>query len=160
VNKTTIIAIIILAFFAGFFANQEKIMPETEMPYPGILSTGMAPGNWVEQNRIRVYPHYIRIDFKNAKWANFTNTNSMIPVLSSKSNAIQVKPSSKDQLKIGDIISFRTQETKTRIIHRIIGIGQDEKGRYYITKGDNNKNEDPFKVRFKDIERVVVAVVY
>jgi len=151
--------VIVLVFIAFLIGMHSKNLPETEMPY-GQVSSGLAPTDWIKQDKIRVYPNFVQINLRNAKWANFTNTNSMIPVLSSKSNAIQIVPEKPEDIKIGDIVSFRNEKTKKRIIHRVIGIGSDITGIYFITKGDNNKEQDPFKVRFSDIERVVVAVIY
>ncbi len=158
-QKAIVIGLIVLAFFMGYSLDKEAL-PETEMPYNGVVSDGLSPNDWISQDKIRVYPHYVRIDLRNALWSNFTNTHSMVPVLGSKSNAIQVKPKSENDICIGDIISFRTEKNKIRVIHRVIGIGQDTTGKYFVTKGDNNKEEDPYKVRFSQIERVVVAVIY
>ena len=44
--------------------------------------------------------------------------------------------------------------------HRVIEVGSDTAGGYYIVKGDNNPVEDSEKVRFAQIEGIVVAVVY
>jgi uncharacterized protein Veg len=158
-KKAVVVGLLIMAFSLGWFMHDTEIEPETEMPY-GMMSSGLAPYDWVEQGRIHVYPSHIRIELKNAVWANFTNTHSMIPILSSKSNAIQIKPAKETDKHIGDIISFKTNGNKKRIIHRVIGVGLDEQGWFCLTKGDNNKEEDPFKIRFKHIERVVVAVIY
>ena len=150
-DKKTVIVLIFFAFLAGLSVNNE-VLPDTEMP----LSTrniGITPNDWIEQDKIHVYRSHIKIDLQNAVWANFTDTNSMTPVLSSKSNAIQIKPKYEEDIHIGDIISFRNKITKKRIIHRVIGLGND-------SEGDNNPEEDPFKVRFENIERVVVAVIY
>lgn len=158
-DKKTATGLIILAFLIGLSLNMTGTAPETEMPI-GIQSTGMAPSNWIPQEKIHVYRNYIQIDLKDAVWANFTDTKSMIPVLSTNSNAIQIKPKTNADIKTGDIISFRNKINQRRIIHRVIGMGYDSEGKYFITKGDNNIEEDPFKVRFEDIERIVVAVIY
>jgi uncharacterized protein (UPF0248 family) len=46
------------------------------------------------------------------------------------------------------------------IIHRVVKIGQDSEGWYAILKGDNLSQEDPEKVRFDQVQRVVVAIIY
>ncbi|MBN1644446.1 hypothetical protein JW851_00200 [Candidatus Woesearchaeota archaeon] len=157
-KKIWLIGLLLLAFSLGWAINDTEISPETEMPLG--TNTGISPNDWIKQDDIHVYRSHIEIDLKNAVWANFTDTNSMTPVLGSKSNAIQVKPQNEEDIHIGDVISFRNKVNKRRIIHRVIGIGNDPEGRYFLTKGDNNKEEDNIKVRFNDIERVLVAVVY
>lgn len=156
-DKKIVIVFIFFAFFVGLSVNN-KVLPETETPIG--KSTGITPNDWIEQDKIHVYKNYIRIDLSDARWANFTDTNSMTPVLGSKSNAIQIKPKYEEDIHIGDIISFRSKITKKRIIHRVIGIGTDSEGKYFITQGDANPDEDGIKVRFEDIDRVTVAVVY
>jgi hypothetical protein len=157
-KKSHLAGLLLIAFFFGFSINNTEITPETEMPAG--VGTGITPNDWITQDKIHVYRSYVKIDLKNAVWANFTDTDSMTPVLSSKSNAIQIKPEYEEDIHIGDIISFRNQINKRRIIHRVIGIGTDLEGKYFLTKGDNNPDEDNIKVRFEDIERVLVAVVY
>jgi len=39
-------------------------------------------------------------------------------------------------------------------------IDKDDKGIYYITKGDNLKSNDNIKIRFKQIEGVIVGIFY
>ena len=38
--------------------------------------------------------------------------------------------------------------------------GFDDEGWYAIMKGDNLEKADPYKVRFENVKRVVVAVIY
>ncbi len=125
----------------------------------------LTPKDRIKEEQIKIYDDKIIIELKNAEWSKFENTNSMMPFLDENSNAIQIKPKSEEELQVGDIISYEYNitengETKTiTIIHRIIKIGKDENGWYAITKGDNNKKEDE-KVRFSQIKRVLVAVIY
>jgi Fe-S-cluster formation regulator IscX/YfhJ len=42
----------------------------------------------------------------------------------------------------------------------VIETGEDSNGWYAIFKGDNNPIRDPSKVRFSQIRRIVVAVIY
>ena len=81
----------------------------------------------------------------------------MKPVLDSGANGIRVEPSSEDEIHIGDIITFR--QDNYLIVHRVIDIGTDSEGVYFITKGDNNSIADG-KVRFKDVEYVTVGVIW
>lgn len=117
-----------------------------------------SPSDWVKEEQIRVYENGIILDVKNASWANFTDTNSMDPLIDEQVNAIEILPEDADQINAGDIISYKTKYGI--IIHRVIEKGEDEEGIYYIVKGDNNRLRDPFKVRFEDVKGVVVAIVY
>jgi len=104
------------------------------------------------------YKDRIVIELPNVEWAEFTDTNSMDPFIDSESNSLELRPSSSSQLKVGDIISYRYEDSY--IVHRIVQIGNDDKGWYALTKGDNNKKIDPDRVRFNQIHGVLVAILY
>ena len=57
------------------------------------------------------------------------------------------------ELKVGDVISFRTDKY-TVITHRIIKIVEEEGERKYYTKGDNNDTEDRDAVVDSQIEGI------
>ena len=118
----------------------------------------VSPSNWIAEQQIKVYQDKIIIDVKDAIWAGFTNTNSMDPLIDENSHAVEIMPSGPEKIKVGDIISYQTEMGV--IIHRVIEVGEDEQGIYYLLKGDNNKFRDPFKVRFSDVKGVVVAIIY
>ena len=84
----------------------------------------------------------------------------MEPVITAGANAIEVVPESADDIQVGDIVSYRSTYADGTIIHRVVYKGQDEDGTYFIMKGDNLPTSDPGRVRFGQIERVVVAIVY
>ena len=68
-------------------------------------------------------------------------------------DAIFIKEVPENELKVGDIISFRTDGYINT--HRIKEITTDENGnKQYVTKGDNNKDEDRQRVRYSDIEGI------
>jgi hypothetical protein len=119
-----------------------------------------SPSNWIKESQIKVYNNKVIIEIEGAEWAKFTDTNSMDPVLDETSNAIEIVPTSHEQINKGDIISYKVEEIEGTIIHRVIETGFDENGWFAITKGDNLEKADPFKIRFENIKRVVVAVIY
>ena len=82
----------------------------------------------------------------------------MDPVLDASANSLEIDPEI-DKLAIGDIVSYRSNELNGLIIHRIVDINEDSAGRYYILKGDNNNAVDPEKVRFEQIQGVVIGVL-
>jgi len=85
----------------------------------------------------------------------FANSSSMLPVLNHNTKAIEIKP--KD-LHIGNIISYK--QGNDIIVHRIVDIGRDSDGIYYITKGDNNDAVDSNKVRTEQIQGQIILLIY
>jgi hypothetical protein len=114
----------------------------------------------IKASQIFVTPEKIVIDFKDAEWAMFTDTNSMDPVLDSDSYALEYVPKSEVELCVGDIASYSPKNGDGVIIHRIVEMGSDNEGWYAIFKGDNLPYKDPGKVRFSQIKRVVVGIIY
>ena len=80
-------------------------------------------------------------------------TNSMEPELK-KDDVVVIKKAKADNLKQGDIITFK-QNGET-ITHRIVQI---EDGKLYITKGDNNNVQDEQGLRFDQIEGKLVIKI-
>ncbi len=129
-----------------------------------ILSTGNeerpSPYDRISEGDITVDKNKVTINVQNAQWSRFTDTNSMDPVIDYGTNAIQIVPQSTDDIHVGDIVSYNSNYADGIIIHRVVEIGYDNKGWYAIMKGDNNNKEDPGKVRFSQIKRVVIAIIY
>ena len=116
-----------------------------------------SPSDWVKEEQIRVYDDRVVLHIPNSIWAKFTDTNSMDPFLDEHANAIEVSPEDHSRINVGDVISYRNGSST--LIHRVIEKGDDGEP-YFIVKGDNNFLQDPVKVRFSDIQGVVVAVIY
>jgi len=165
----------ILGLLTGFFFNQPTIagaqaaeitqeepvieQNPTEDKIPeGYGIERHSPADRIKENQILVYSDEIVIDLENAVWATFTDTNSMDPVLDKGANAIQVVPKSPSEIKVGDIVSYDSRIGP--VIHRVVHISYDEEGWFAIMKGDNNPDPDPDKVRFEQVRRVVVAIIY
>jgi hypothetical protein len=119
-----------------------------------------SPCQRINQSQIFVTEGSILIDFQNAEWAKFTDTNSMDPVLDTGSYALEYVPLSPEELCVGDIASYRTRLADGTIIHRIVEIGYDQEGWYAKFKGDNLPYIDPERVRFEQIQRVVIGIIY
>src|SRR3989338_2335940 len=118
-----------------------------------------SPSDWVKADQIKVYKDRVVIDEQNVIWAEFTDTKSMDPTFDSTAHALEIVPKSSDQLNIGDIISYNSPYANIPLIHRITEIGND--GEWYaVVKGDNNDVSDPGKVRFENVNRVVIALIY
>jgi len=95
-------------------------------------------------------------------------TNSMGKALDCNDTAygtFQIGKEGKN-IQIGDIIAFRSVGNYRRpgiywTVHRVIEIGKDGKGPYWITKGDNNGKSDfesIGKVRQWMIKGIVIGV--
>jgi hypothetical protein len=164
-EKKQIIGLMI-AFMLGVIINETYAGPNyLEMPISPLSPLRAAPeqdspSDWIKQEQINVYNDRIVIEIENPEWASFANTNSMDPVIDETSHAIQIVPKSAQDINVGDIISYKSDYAQGIIIHRIIRIGEDENGWYCIAKGDNNPTQDPGKIRFNQITRVLVAIIY
>ncbi len=155
-------------FILGILTSNIYAKINTEQPFQIISQKDLnirtdevaSPSDWVKENQIGVYSSNIILDIKNAEWASFTDTHSMEPVLSSRANAIEIVPKTSDEVNVGDIVSYKSDYADGTIIHRVIEKSYDDKGVYFIMKGDNNPEADPGKIRFSQLQRVVVAVIY
>lgn len=114
--------------------------------------------DWIKQNQIHVYGDKVVIDINASNWATYQDTHSMQPTFNSDSNGIEIMPTNENELKIGDIVCYRLNNDS--IVHRIVMIGTDKEGKYFLLKGDNVPLPDPQKVRFNQICGVTVIVVY
>ena len=124
--------------------------PTTEKP---------SPYDWIKQEQISVKKDQVVIDLKGAVLARFVNTNSMDPILDEHATGIEIVPDSLTDIHIGDIVSYKSNDSEV-IIHRVVFIGVDNKGWYALMKGDNNDARDPERIRFEQIQRVLVGVIY
>lgn len=170
-NKTLRILFIACIFLLGYF---------TSIVYPSLI-TGIdnslntyfidmpkgirakevnSPQDHISEEQIRVYNDRVIIMIEDPKWASFTDTNSMDPVIDYGSNAIEIIPDGTSDIQPGDIISYEIGYAEGAIIHRVTSTGYDEEGWYCKVKGDNNPFSDPGKVRFEQVRRVVVGIIY
>jgi hypothetical protein len=119
-----------------------------------------SPSDWIPEDFILVTNEKVVLNIQGAEWASFTDTNSMDPVIDAGANAIEVIPESPEDIQVGDIVAYESEYAEGTIIHRVVYKAQDEKGPYFVLKGDNNPINDPGKIRFEQIKRVVVAIIY
>lgn len=152
-----IVGIIVLSL-AVLSITQEQLPASFGAASLGTAKELSSPGNWVAGDQIKVYPSQVVLQVPGATWATFTDTNSMDPVLDETAHALEIKPEQAKDIEIGDIISYKTSYGV--IVHRVVGVGEDPQGIYYTVKGDNTTFQDPLRVRFEDVQGVVVAVIY
>jgi signal peptidase I len=148
-----------LGFLLGILFTSQLINLSSNLEIPYTLSSSnlMSPSDTIKEHQIKVYNDKVVIDIE-AEWAKIANTKSMDPILDEGTYVLQIIPQNENEINIGDIITYVLDDM--RIIHRVIGINFDEEGKYFILKGDNNKEPDPVKVRFNMIDRKLVGILY
>ncbi|MBW3002870.1 hypothetical protein KY338_06950 [Candidatus Woesearchaeota archaeon] len=126
--------------------------------FPEVIPERDSPGDYIKEYQIHVYPDKVIIDVQSPILAAFADTNSMDPVFDAQHNAIEIVPKSTADVRVGDIVSYKSDYGN--IIHRVKEIGQDENGWYAIFQGDNNPVPDPGRIRFEQIQRKAIAFIY
>jgi hypothetical protein len=87
----------------------------------------------------------------------------MDAVLDETANSIEIIPKNISDIHIGDIICYEIlieEQNHSTIAHRVIDIDYDEQGWYATTKGDNAPYPDLEKVRFEQVQSIVIAIIY
>ncbi len=116
-----------------------------------------APSKHINDGDISAEGDKVIINVKNPILTRYADSGSMAPFLGGGAIGIEIIPPSKEEIHIGDVITFRREGIL--IAHRVVEIGNDEMGTYFITKGDNNNAKDG-KVRFEQIESLLVGIIY
>lgn len=159
-KKLISILTMLLVFLTGFLSCYavNSVYIDREKPFLiGLVNNTAEPGNWLNENDIEIFPDRVILYVKNAFLSRYADTGSMLPTLGENSNGIKIKPKNSEQINIGDIVTYK--DKGILVIHRVVGKGSDNKGTYFITKGDNNTETDG-KVYFEDIEYVTIALIY
>lgn len=166
---------IVAAFFAGLLGGALIMtVPDgtaaipLQLPQPinslsapdSPAAENLAPSDHIAEQDISVLDDKVVISIKNPVWARFAPSGSMKPVFDTGANAIEIIPTSPTQIKTGDIISYQADWLDTPVVHRVLSTGEDSDGWYATVKGDNNDEADPGKVRWDQVRRVVVAIIY
>jgi signal peptidase I len=104
------------------------------------------------------------ICFNNTMIATIATGDSMVPSIYSGQRPLYREVTNTSELKVGDVIAYTGEKSQNPFIHnvvshRIIEIGEDEEGEYFITIGDNNPVADG-KIRPEQIEYIVVGIIY
>lgn len=123
-------------------------------------SGNISPHDRIKDYNIRVFDDRVVVYINDPYLARFADTHSMEPLLDSKSTGIEIVPVSSAEIKAGDVISYQSKYGEDTIIHRVVQIGKDYDGWFAVAKGDNNQNNDPEKIRFDQIKRILVGLLY
>ncbi|MBW6442068.1 signal peptidase I [Patescibacteria group bacterium] len=96
-------------------------------------------------------------------WIYLTNvkvlrviSNSMEPEIKKGSLVIMSK---QNNYKVGDIISYKTDQNTVPVTHRIEKIFKIKGNHFFITKGDSNQEEDPYPISEKELIGKVIFVI-
>jgi hypothetical protein len=116
-----------------------------------------APTDYIKENQIEVTDNEVIIHVSGASISRYAATGSMKPTFDENANGIRIVPKSSEDIKVGDIITYKSGDSL--IVHRVIEIGTDSSGLYFIPKGDNNDVSDG-KVRFSDIKYITIGLLY
>ncbi|MDO8549449.1 MAG: signal peptidase I [Ignavibacteria bacterium] len=116
-----------------------------------------APSSRINEEDIDASDDKVVINVKNPILTRYADSESMAPLFGDGAIGIEIIPASKEDIHVGDVVTFRREGIL--IAHRVVEIGSDEDGGYFITKGDNNNAEED-KIRFEQIESVLVGVIY
>lgn len=160
IKKLLVIGVVFLIGWSAHLLYANVLPDGVQVPFAfGGGSEVPSPSDWIGKKQIAVTKSKVTLDIENSVFASYADTNSMDPVLDEDTHGIEIKPV-KEKLRVGDIISYRSDALGSVIVHRIVTIGEDELGTYYIVQGDNNRVRDPEKIRFEQIQGVVVALMY
>lgn len=149
--------LLIIGFVLGVIAIHLTLPQQVEIPFLS-ASEASSPSDRISESQIILTKDQLIINIDNARITGYADTNSMDPVLDSGATGIEIVPKSADEISVGDVIAY--QSNIGLIPHRVIKKEVDDKGVFFIVKGDNNPIEDPVKVRFSQVRYVLVGVLY
>lgn len=133
-----------LLFFSGgitgFFISEQK-----------------SPSDFIPEKNIMADDESVTFFINDPVLSRYQDSNSMNPVLGKGATGVGFRPDSPDDVRVGDVVSF--WQDGNLVVHRVIEKGIDDKGIYFITKGDNSYVNDG-KIRFSNIDSVLVAIIY
>ena len=149
----------VFMFIAGVLITTAVVSgPDSRYAFSVDTEAINSPSDHLSAKDLQVFSDRVIIYKENLVWATIKDTHSMEPVLNKNSISLELPPQDSSEINEGDIISFK--QGSIVIIHRVVLIGEDELGWFAATKGDNNDEPDPYKVRFSDVKGIVVGVLY
>ena len=155
-QKKAFVVLLVCFLLLGWCGN--------EVYYAVFQSTDrVSPYTFVHRSQIHLFEDGVKVDLTNPVLIGFTDTNSMDPSLDAGMFGLMVYALRPNDVHPGDIISFTRQvgfNDTERIAHRVVKVGWDDKGWFAITKGDNVRWSDDGKVRFQDVEGILMGVIY
>lgn len=124
-----------------------------------VVAETRGPSDVLNEKDILVYPDRVVLLLRNATVVGYEDTGSMEPTLQRGTNGIRIVPRTEKEIEVGDIITFARANSSQFIVHRVVEKGSDDKGIFFITRGDSAEiADDP--VRFSEIRYKTIALVY
>lgn len=152
-----IVVILILTSLLVIFIRKTVVLTKTE------IIVRDSPYDHIKEQNIQVLQSQVVLDVENVIWSRFADTHSMEPIIAKGANGLHLIPKSKEDVHVGDIVSYNPDikgYEDRMLIHRAIQISDDNKGWYSIVKGDNLPNPDPGRIRFPQIKRILIGIIY
>ncbi len=145
--------VILIIFFAlGFILSGT---PPAEPRY-ALSDIPVESTSHISFESIKVYPDEVRIMQPGLQYAR-VKSDSMAPLLTHDSIVFEKKPTSPDEIKTGDIISFYEPETDAIILHMVIKIIRKDGKTNYVTKGTANERADDWLVPYENVKGIMVG---
>ncbi len=94
---------------------------------------------------------------ENQKIIAQATSNSMTPVIK-KGDKVTIRKVRYTDVEVKDIIAFYIADRKNIIVHRVVQKINEKKENYLVTKGDNNRVEDPWIVTEKNFLGKIIKV--
>ncbi len=147
---------------SGGACIQNKVFSPSDSWYKKAEQHVVVVPDILEESEIHVFKNKTIIDGKFARLSP-AGTNSMLPLFGLENTVLGLHTDG-ENLSVGTIITFDVswydEEQDVPVVHRIIDTGSDADGFYYVVKGDNNPNIDPWKIRPEHVDTVIAAVIY
>ena len=157
-KKLLVLTGILVTLIIGFISYSNASI---ESPFSNSTTNLSTPTNRIHLDQIQVEDNKLILTYNRDLYlSEYASTKSMLPLLDKGHNGIEIIPESQGDVRIGDVVAYQSNIIPALIVHRVIGIKQDTEGLYFITKGDNNPEKDPEKIRFEQIKFILIGVLY
>ncbi|MDP3766325.1 MAG: hypothetical protein Q8R04_07475, partial [Nanoarchaeota archaeon] len=140
-------------YFQGYSKEQTAAFSES-------CGSKIMPSGRISREDIHIYPNEVCISLKEPYLAYYTDTGSMEPMLGRGAKGIEIQPKGTQDIHTGDIVSYRSEYANGLVVHQVYNISYDENDWYAVMKGINNKDADPGRVRFNQINKVLAVAIY
>jgi signal peptidase I len=161
INFFLLIALVFVSVSFGFIIfvyktpQQPKVFEPTDLqPSPFFTKAPIHP--------ITIGKDYVEIktpDGRKIDTVQTSGTGSMRPMFTGGSIVFFIEPR-KEEIRAGDIISFKAPNRENQILHRVVNITDG----FYLTKGDNNEHNDlisfGYLISFENITGKAVGVLW